>query len=158
MVLQTLWGHPVYRQLYLSENLPLSFTKKKYLIYYAQAHIHIKRAVFGVILFKLYKVLLFFFSLFWKITSWRTNVKDGMCAQSHPTFCDPMDWKHQVCDRMDYSPPGSSVHGDSPGKNTRVGFHALLQGSSQSKNWTQASLIAGRFFTNWATREAPKMV
>ena len=29
---------------------------------------------------------------------------------------------------MDCSPPGSSVHGDSPGKNTEVGFHALLQG------------------------------
>ena len=39
-------------------------------------------------------------------------------AQSYPTLCDPMD-----C-----SPPGSSVHGDSPGKNTGVGCHALLQG------------------------------
>ena len=25
-------------------------------------------------------------------------------------------------------PPGASVHGDSPGKNTGVGYHALLQG------------------------------
>ena len=31
-------------------------------------------------------------------------------------------------DPMDCSPPGSSVHGDSPGKNTGVGGHALLQG------------------------------
>ena len=29
---------------------------------------------------------------------------------------------------MDCSPPGSSVHGDSPGKNTGMGCHALLQG------------------------------
>jgi len=29
---------------------------------------------------------------------------------------------------MDSSPAGSSVHGDSPGKNTGVGCHALLQG------------------------------
>ena len=29
---------------------------------------------------------------------------------------------------MSCSPPGSSVHGDSPGKNTGVGCHALLQG------------------------------
>ena len=29
---------------------------------------------------------------------------------------------------MDYSPPGSSVHGDSPGKNTGVGCCTLLQG------------------------------
>ena len=32
-------------------------------------------------------------------------------------------WPHGL-----YSLPGSSVHGDSPGKNTRVGCHALLQG------------------------------
>ena len=38
--------------------------------------------------------------------------------QSCPTLCDPMN-----C-----SPPGSSVRGDSPGKNTGVGCHALLQG------------------------------
>ena len=29
---------------------------------------------------------------------------------------------------IDCSSPGSSVHGDSPGKNTRVGCYALLQG------------------------------
>ena len=29
---------------------------------------------------------------------------------------------------LDYRPPGSSVHGDAPGKNTGVGCHALLQG------------------------------
>ena len=38
--------------------------------------------------------------------------------QSCPTVCDPKD-----C-----SLPGSSVHGDSPGKNNGVGCHALLQG------------------------------
>ena len=33
-----------------------------------------------------------------------------------------------LCDSMDCSPPDSSVHGDSPGKNSGVGCHALLQG------------------------------
>jgi len=33
-----------------------------------------------------------------------------------------------LCDPMDCSPLGSSVHGDSPGKNTDVGCHAVLQG------------------------------
>ena len=33
-----------------------------------------------------------------------------------------------LCDLMDCSPPGSSAHGDAPGKNTGVGCHALLQG------------------------------
>ena len=43
----------------------------------------------------------------------------GLVAQSGPTLCNPMD-----C-----SPPGSSVCGDSPGKNTGVSCQALLQGS-----------------------------
>ena len=33
-----------------------------------------------------------------------------------------------LCDPMDCSLPGSSVQGDFPGKNTGVGYHALLQG------------------------------
>ena len=33
-----------------------------------------------------------------------------------------------LCDPMDYTQRGSSVHGDSPGKSTAVGCHALLQG------------------------------
>ena len=33
-----------------------------------------------------------------------------------------------LCDPVAHSPPGSSVHGDSPGKNTGVGCHAVLQG------------------------------
>ena len=33
-----------------------------------------------------------------------------------------------LCNPMDYSPPGSSIHGDFPGKNTRVGCHVLFQG------------------------------
>ena len=44
--------------------------------------------------------------------------KCALVAQSCPTLCSPMD----------YSLPGSSIHEDSPGKNTEVGCHALLQG------------------------------
>ena len=33
-----------------------------------------------------------------------------------------------LCSPMKYSPPGSSVHGDSPGKNIRMGCRARLQG------------------------------
>ena len=32
-----------------------------------------------------------------------------------------------LCDPLDYSPPGSCVHGILPGKNTGVGSHSLLQ-------------------------------
>ena len=33
-----------------------------------------------------------------------------------------------LSDPVDCSPQGSSVHGESPGNNARVGCHALLQG------------------------------
>ena len=55
---------------------------------------------------------------------------------------------------MDYSPPGSSVREDSPGKNTEVGCHALLQGIFPTRDQTLVSHVAGRFFTIWATKEA----
>ena len=55
---------------------------------------------------------------------------------------------------MDCSPPGSSVHGDSPGKNTGVSFCALLQVIFPTQGLNQVSCIAGRIFTIWATREA----
>ena len=65
-----------------------------------------------------------------------------LVAQSCLTLCDPMD-----C-----SPPCSSVHGDSSGKNIGVDCHTLLQGIFPTQNLTQVSCIAGRFFTIWATR------
>ena len=44
------------------------------------------------------------------------------CTQSCPALCD----------LVDCSPPGSSIHGNPPGKNTGVGSHALLQGNLPS--------------------------
>ena len=57
------------------------------------------------------------------LTFSHTSYTPPLCAvlchsKSYPTLCD----------LMDCSPPGSSVRGDSPGKNTGVGCHALLQG------------------------------
>ena len=42
----------------------------------------------------------------------------------------------------------------SPGKNTGVGSHSLLQGTFQSRDRTQVSYFVGGFFTLLATREA----
>ena len=42
---------------------------------------------------------------------------------------------------------------DSPGKNTGVGCHALVHGSSWPRDQTQVSCIAGGFFTHWTTWE-----
>ena len=56
-----------------------------------------------------------------------------------------------LCDPIDHSPPGSSIHGDSPGKNPGVVCHALLQGTSQTQgsnshlvhllHWQEGSLL-----------------
>ena len=46
----------------------------------------------------------------------------------HAVLCLVTQLCLALCDPMDYSPPGSTVHGDSPGKNTGMGCHALLQG------------------------------
>ena len=51
-----------------------------------------------------------------------------------------------LCDPMDCSLPGSSVHDDCLGKNTGVGYHARDQ--------TQVFCIADGLFTLWATEKA----
>ena len=43
---------------------------------------------------------------------------------------------------------------NSPGQNTGVGSLPFSRGSSQPRDWTQVSCVAGGFFTSWATREA----
>ena len=54
--------------------------------------------------------------------------------------------------QLHYNPPGSSVHGDSPGKNTGVGCHFLLQGDLPDPGIEPRSLkspaLAGGFFTS----------
>ena len=58
-----------------------------------------------------------------------------------------------LCYPMDYSPPGSSVHGDSSRNNTRVVAMPSSKGTSPPRDETQVSHMAGRFFTFWATTE-----
>ena len=104
--------------------------------------------------------------------------------QSCPTLCDPIDgspsgspvpgilqartlqWVNlhvvsevaqsclTLCDSMDCSPPGSLVHGIFQAWILEWVAISFSRGSSQPRNRTQASRIAGRRFTIWATREA----
>ena len=68
--------------------------------------------------------------------------------QSCPTLCNPMD-----C-----SPPGSSVHGILQARILERVAMAFSRGFSQVRDWTRiccSSCIAGGFFTHWeATWEA----
>ena len=54
---------------------------------------------------------------------------------------------------MDGSPPGSSVRGIFQARILEWVAISFSRGSSQPRNQTQVSCIAGRFFTNWAMRE-----
>ena len=69
-----------------------------------------------------------------------------LVTQSYPTVCDPMD----------YSPPGSSVHGILQARILECIAIPFSRGSFQPSDQTQVfyvSWIACRFFIFWATRE-----
>ena len=65
--------------------------------------------------------------------------------QSCPTLCNPMN-----C-----SPPGSSVHDILPARILEWIASPFWEGFSWPRDWTQVACISGRFFTIWTTREAP---
>ena len=67
----------------------------------------------------------------------------GLVAKSFLTRCDPMD----------YSPPGFSVCGILQARKLAVVIIAFSRGSSQLRDWTWVSCIAGRFFTDLATKD-----
>ena len=72
------------------------------------------------------------------------QVKWSEVAQSCPTLCDPMD-----C-----SLPGFSVHGIFQARVLEWVAISFSRESSWLRDWTHVSCIAGRSFTLWATREA----
>ena len=55
-----------------------------------------------------------------------------------------------LCDPMDCSPPCSSVHGISQARILEWVAYSFSSRSSQPRNWTRVSCIAGGFFNNWA--------
>ena len=59
-------------------------------------------------------------------------------AKSCPTLCDPIDY---------------TVHGILQTRILEWVAFCFSRGSSQPRNWTQASCIADRFFPSWAVRE-----
>ena len=68
-------------------------------------------------------------------------------SQSYPTICNPID----------YSPPGSSVHGILQARyGSGLPLH-FSRGSSRPCDQAWISCIAGWFFTTWATKEALSM-
>ena len=72
------------------------------------------------------------------IQGWKCKVK-VLVAQACPTLCDPMD-----C-----SLPGSSVHGILQARRLEWVAIPFTRGFSQPRDWTQVSWVAGSFFTVW---------
>ena len=72
------------------------------------------------------------------------SLRGSVVTQSCPTLCDPMD----------YSPPGSTVHEIFQARILEWVAISFSRGSSQPRDWTQVSCTAGRFFTDGATRKA----
>ena len=70
--------------------------------------------------------------------------KKSEVAQSCPTLCDPMD----------YSLPGSSVHGTFQARLLEWVATSFSRRSSQSRDWNRVYCVIGRRFTVWANREA----
>ena len=58
-----------------------------------------------------------------------------------------------LCDHMDCSPPGSSVHGILQARILEWVANSSSRGSSWPRDWTHISCTEGRFFTIWSTRE-----
>ena len=63
-----------------------------------------------------------------------------------------------LCDPMDYSLPGSSVHGIFQARVLEWVAISFSRGSSQPRVWTWVSHTTGRRSTIWATREASKVM
>ena len=76
---------------------------------------------------------------------WIRNTYESISSvtQSCRTLCDPMD-----C-----SPSGSSVHGIFQARILEWVAISFFRGSFQPRNLTQVSCIAGRLLTIWATME-----
>ena len=66
--------------------------------------------------------------LHWQASSLLLTPQKGSPPGTKRVLCLVPQSTSTLCNHMDCSPLGSSVHGDSPGKNTEVGYDALLQG------------------------------
>ena len=63
-----------------------------------------------------------------------------------------------LCDSIQCSPTGSSVHGISQARILEWVLISFSRGPSWPRDWTQIPCIGIRFFTIWATREALRWV
>ena len=117
------------------------------LIYWNGVEIHDLPILFFVIIFLWFaNMSLLLFRLFPVFLDchywWHESENESEVAQSCPTLCDPMD-----C-----SLSGSSVHGIFQAIVLEWIAISFSRGTSWPMDWTQVSRIVDRCFTVWATR------
>ena len=78
--------------------------------------------------------------------------------QSEAVLCLVAQLSLILCNPMDCSPPGSSVHGDSPGKNTGVGCHALCQGIFPTQGSSPGLLHCRWILYHLSHQESPRIL
>ena len=86
--------------------------------------------------------------------SWRIELPRGVFWGKRECVCLVAQLCPTPCNPMDYSLPDSSVHGILQARILEWVALPSSRRSSQPREWTQVSCIAGGFFTIWATREA----
>ena len=79
------------------------------------------------------------------------NLSQHQCCA---VLCLVTQWWPTLCDPMDCSMPGSSVHGILQARILELVAMPSSRGSSQPRDQTRVSCTAGRFFTIWAIGEA----
>ena len=83
----------------------------------------------------------------------------GICKWHYLISQDKVKWSEvaqlclALCDPMDCSLPGSSVHGIFQAIVLEWIAISFCRGSSRPRDWTRVSRIVDRRFTVWATRE-----
>ena len=92
----------------------------------------------------MYGLLASYMAGIWQVRNCLWSIKcESEVTQSCPTLCEPVD----------YSLPGSSVHGVFQARIREWVAISFSRRSSQLRNWIWVSHIVGRCFTIGATRE-----
>ena len=87
-----------------------------------------------------------------------TTFQVSVCSYSHCAVCLVAQSCLTLYDPLDCSPPGSSVHGDSLGKNTGVGCHALLQGIFPNPGIEPGSLHCRQILYHLSHQGSPRVL
>ena len=96
---------------------------------------------------------------FWPVALEKTLESPLDCREIKPVYpkgkeSAVVQWCPTLCDPMDCCLPGSSVRGIFQARVLKWVVISFSRGSSQPRNRTWVSHIAGRHFTIWATRKS----